>query len=162
MHLKMSSGQWQVSESAIKFNRLFGDSGYRGPCSPYKQCNYSLYIGIIIFSHIDNTQCAGHGELYEKRLGNGTILFGPQCIDSLWHSQAIWWKRIRSTLAQVMACCLTVPSQLPQSQCWLLISEVLWHSPMGKFTEAEWLIYASLNSTIIASENACHLVGAKP
>ena len=44
-----------VSEWVIKFNDLFGDSGHRGPYSPYKPCNHSLYIGIIIFLHIDNT-----------------------------------------------------------------------------------------------------------
>ena len=31
----------------------FWDSGHQDPCSPYKPCNYSLYIRIIIFPHID-------------------------------------------------------------------------------------------------------------
>ena len=44
-----------LSEWVIKFNGLFRDSGHRGPCSPYRPCNYNLYIGIIIFPHIDNT-----------------------------------------------------------------------------------------------------------
>ena len=35
---------------------LSGDSGQRGPYCPYKPCNHSLYIGIIISLHIDNTQ----------------------------------------------------------------------------------------------------------
>ena len=48
------------SEWAIKFNSLSGDSGQRGPYSPYKPCNHSLYIGIIIFPHIDNTQSTDH------------------------------------------------------------------------------------------------------
>ena len=30
-------------------------------------------------------------------------------ISSLWPSDAIWWQRSESTLAQVMACCLTAP-----------------------------------------------------
>ena len=46
-----------VSEWVIKFNGLSGDSGQRGPYNP---CNHSLYIGIIIFPHIDNTQSTGH------------------------------------------------------------------------------------------------------
>ena len=33
----------------IKLNGLSVDSGQRGPYSPYKPCNHSLYIGIIIF-----------------------------------------------------------------------------------------------------------------
>ena len=31
-----------------------------------------------------------------------------------------------------MACCLTAPSHY-LNQCWLIISEVLWHSPKGNF-----------------------------
>ena len=46
---------------------------------------------------------------------------------SLWPSDAIWWQRSWSTLAQVMACCLTAPSHY-LNQCWLIISEVQWHS----------------------------------
>ena len=36
--------------------------------------------------------------------------------------------RSGSTLAQVMACCLTAPSHY-LNQCWLIIHGVLWHSP---------------------------------
>ena len=42
-------------------------------------------------------------------------------------------KRSWSTLAQVMACCLTAPSHY-LNQCWLIISTVKWHSSKGKFT----------------------------
>ena len=42
-------------------------------------------------------------------------------------SLSISWHRSTSTLAQSMACCLTAPSHY-LNQCWLLISEVLWHS----------------------------------
>ena len=49
-------------------------------------------------------------------------------VNSLWPSDVIWWHRSVSTLAQVMACCLTAPSHY-LNQCWLIISEVLWHSP---------------------------------
>ena len=52
---------------------------------------------------------------------------------SLWPSEAIWWHRTRSTLAQVMACCLVATSHC-LNQSWLIISEVLWHLPEGKFT----------------------------
>ena len=56
------------------------------------------------------------------------------CIDinSLWPSDVIWQQGTRSTLAQVMACCLTAPSHY-LNQCWLMISEVLWHSPDSNF-----------------------------
>ena len=55
-------------------------------------------------------------------------------INSLWLSDVIWRQGSRSTLAQVMACCLTAPSHY-LNQCWLMISEVLWHSPDSNSTE---------------------------
>ena len=53
--------------------------------------------------------------------------------NSIWPSDAIWHHRAWSTLVQVMACCLTAPSHY-LNQCWLIISEVLWHSFQGNFT----------------------------
>ena len=50
-------------EWVIKFNGLSGDSGQGGPYNPHKPCNYSLYIAIIIFPHIDNPQSTGHNLL---------------------------------------------------------------------------------------------------
>ena len=47
-------------------------------------------------------------------------------INPLWSSDAIWWQRSGSTLAQVMACCLTAPSDY-LAQCWLIISEPSGH-----------------------------------
>ena len=35
-----------------------------------------------------------------------------------------------------MPCCLTAPSRNP-NQCWLLISELLWHSLESKFTASD-------------------------
>ena len=43
------------------------------------------------------------------------------CFNSLRPSDAIWWHRSGSTLAQVMACCLTAPSHY-LNQCWLIMS----------------------------------------
>ena len=50
-----------------------------------------------------------------------------QDLNSLGPSDSIWCWRSGSTLAQVMACCLTAPSHY-LNQCWLIISKVLWHS----------------------------------
>ena len=55
---------------------------------------------------------------------------GPEQVNSLWPSDTIWRHRSGSTLAQVMACCLTAPSHY-LNQCWLIISKVLWHSLEG-------------------------------
>ena len=46
-------------------------------------------------------------------------------------SGVIWQHRTRSTLAQVMACCLVAPSHY-LNQCWLVISVV--HSSESNFT----------------------------
>ena len=47
-------------------------------------------------------------------------------------SDAIWWQWSWTTLAQVMACCLTAPSHY-RNQCWLIIRGVLWHSSENSF-----------------------------
>ena len=52
---------------------------------------------------------------------------------SLGPSDAIWRCRSGSTLAHVMACCLTAPSHY-LNQCWLIISKVHWHSYEGNLT----------------------------
>ena len=48
----------------------------------------------------------------------------PGEINSLWPSVTIWW--------QEMACCLMAQSHY-QNQCWLLISQILWHSYENNF-----------------------------
>ena len=48
---------------------------------------------------------------------------GHKSINSLRPNDAIWQHRSGSTLAQVMACCLTAPSHY-LNQCWLTISKV--------------------------------------
>ena len=63
-------------------------------------------------------------------------------LNTLWPSDIIWWQGSRSTLAQAMACCLTAPSHY-LNQCWLMISEVLWHSP-DKNVHRKYLRYLSL------------------
>ena len=54
-------------------------------------------------------------------------------INSLWPSDAIWWHRSESTLPQLMACCLTAPSNY-LNKCWLIIAKVLWHSFDNRFS----------------------------
>ena len=59
----------------------------------------------------------------------------PEIIDmhrGVCDNDATWWHKSRSTLTQVMACCLTAPSHY-LNQCWLIISEVQWHSSQGTF-----------------------------
>ena len=54
-------------------------------------------------------------------------------LNSLWSSNAVWCQRSWSTLLQVMACWLMVPSHY-LNQCWMLINEVPWYSPQSNFT----------------------------
>ena len=42
----------------------FLNPGHQGPYSPYKLCNHSLHIGIIIFPHIDHL--SRYGKSYHK------------------------------------------------------------------------------------------------
>ena len=51
----------------------------------------------------------------------------PQCVNSLWPSDTIWWHITWSTLVQVMACCLSAPSHY-LNQCSFISSKVSWHS----------------------------------
>ena len=51
-----------------------------------------------------------------------------------------------STLAQVMACCLTAPSHY-LNQCCLFIWGVLWHSPESNFTRGAQAHNMSLQNT---------------
>ena len=53
-------------------------------------------------------------------------------LNSLRPSDTIWWQWTGSTLAQVMAWCLTAPSHY-LNQCWLIIHKVQSHSLKGNF-----------------------------
>ena len=54
-------------EREIKFIGLFEARGHWGPYSPYKPFNHNLYIGIIIFPHIDNPQSTGYNKSEKKK-----------------------------------------------------------------------------------------------
>ena len=53
-------------------------------------------------------------------------------VNSLWPSDAIWRQGSWSTMAEVMACCLTAPSNY-LNQCWLIMNLMLWHPPENNF-----------------------------
>ena len=58
------------------------------------------------------------------------VMMKREWVNSSWPSGAMWQLRSGSTLAQVMASCLMAPSHY-LNQYWLIISEVVWHSPEG-------------------------------
>ena len=78
-------------------------------------------------------------------------------VNSLGPSDAIWHWRSWSTLVQVMACCLMAPSHY-LNQCWLIISQVLWHSSediiIRRFedtNQCDWYGKARLKITFLKS-----------
>ena len=66
-----------------------------------------------------------------------SFFFLHKIIVAYWSHMA---HRSGSILAQIIACCLMTPSHY-LNQCWLLISEVFWHSPEDSFTESAQDIY---------------------
>ena len=102
-----------------------------------KQSTFVIYfISNNIYRHV-------------KALFNSLFPTKSDCyFNSLWPSGVIWRQGSRSTLAQVMACCLTAPSHY-LNQCWLMISEVLWHSPDSNFTENTSDIYRWNDQTVV-------------
>ena len=99
-----------------------------------------------------------------------------QWVNSLWPSDAKWWHRIESTLAQVKACCLTAPSHY-LNQCWLLISKDIWHlfeictyKILDSSPRVQWVNSSPLSATythqrtgsMLIQVMACRLFGTKP
>ena len=69
---------------------------------------YSFNLKVVLHSELTLISCRG-------------------LLNSLWSGDAIWRHGTRSTLAQVMACCLMAPNHY-MKQGWLVITKVLWHS----------------------------------
>ena len=69
------------------------------------------------------SDCSLQGECQESKLH--VVLFDSAYL-------RIWRHEYGSTLAQVMACCLTAPSHY-LNQCWLIINKSQWHSSEGNF-----------------------------
>ena len=75
------------------------------------------------------------------------FIWGSRHLNSSRSSDAIWQHRSGSTLAQVMACCLTAPSHY-LNQRWFIVSEVLWHAPERNFTVIDQvdILYSELEN----------------
>ena len=71
-------------------------------------------------------------------------------VNSLWPCDVIWWHESVSTLAQVMAWCLTAPSHYLK-QCWLVICAVWQNSHESNFTGVPKLLFyiSSLRMTFL-------------
>ena len=89
------------------------------------------YIFHYFINVVGSSTC--HNELYQfskaacrqsKHMAANQLTHNS-VINSLWPSDAIWRQWSRSTLMQVMACCLTAPSHY-LNQCWLIVTKVAW------------------------------------
>ena len=119
----------------------------------WKQSKWISLRHIINFITLYETQIQIQNFSFKKKhLTKSSAKYPPLClgfrlmaqsktgVNSLWPRDFIWRQGSRSTLGQVMACCLTAPSHY-LNQCWPMISEVLWHSPDSNFTENTEDIY---------------------
>ena len=84
-----------------------------------------------------NQPIKAHSWNWKSRINDDNILGSndlkrPQQVNSLRPSDAIWRQWSWTTLAQVMACCLTAPSHY-LNQCWLIVRGVLWHTSESSF-----------------------------
>ena len=101
--------------------------------SNYTTLHYKhSYALFVVCSAVNFKDTSEHFRSFDSH--NFTLNeIGDAPYNSLWPRDTIWRHGSRSTLAQVMACCLTAPSHY-LNQCWLIISEVQWHSYKGYFT----------------------------
>ena len=73
-----------------------------------------------------------NGDTFSLQFTNNISVKKETDVNSLRPSDAIWRQWSWTTLAQVMACCLTAPSHY-LNQCWLIIRGVLWHTSESSF-----------------------------
>ena len=124
--------------------RLAGNQMSQLPDKEYLM-NFCLSRFVLFFwTNVDSVHwCiyafAGLSRLTNKvfiQLSTSKIKFNTNIssyLNLFWLVAAIWQHTSRSPLAQVMACCLMAPNHY-LSQCWVIIREVLWHSPEANFT----------------------------
>ena len=98
-------------EREIKFIGLFENRGHRGPYSPYKPFNHNLYIGIIIFPHIDNPQYTGYdlpknkANLRDLIAATGLVIllkFDPNHRFFVPCDLEIWWMALENNRAPLL------------------------------------------------------------
>ena len=118
---------WPALISNIVNVSLSGGSlGYWTACNNFKR-HFTLPYCVIVWLFKLNIEETSIVFTLQKVWWSGCPAWPPPQLNSLWPNDAIWRQRSGSTLAQVMACCLTAPSHY-LNQCWLIISEVQWHS----------------------------------
>ena len=87
------------------------------------------FFPLPLFTHLDCCDISVMMSVWRFPLQRELFHF---LLNSLWPSDIIWRQGSRSTLAQVMDCCLTAPSHY-LNQCWLIITKVQWCSSESNF-----------------------------
>ena len=108
---------WIYRVVPLKHSQFSPKSSQKTPHSLPVRVRYLMQNHIILDCVITALEC-------------GSMMCWFSKINSLWPCDAIRWNRLWSALAQVMACCLMARSHY-LNQCWVIISEVLWHSIEG-------------------------------
>ena len=83
-------------------------------------CNAMSVSDVISVTRCNTMRCSILRDLFGHSEWRGKEWW---LVNSSWPSDGIWWHRSGSTLAQVMACCLTAPNHY-LDQYWLIISVV--------------------------------------
>ena len=118
----------------VQGNKIFIVDKYCQSCHglhPSKSFSKVKSIGIYVWDlaplsrkpclvrvELDKVINQRHDHRFSCRILNRNRLFVKGYGNSQWPNNAIWLHRSRSTLAQVMACCLTA-SNTRLGQCWL-------------------------------------------
>ena len=143
-HIYIESGPWSLSPFTLLVLKPEYSGAIRSlvmqlmpwrPASPGYQLLWCWICKIkaSLSSSRNDFKCLRHLIFVIEKSSISIFLRGEDLdFNTMWPFDAIW-QRSRWTLAHVMACCLKAPSHYP-NQCWLLIGEVLWHSPESNFT----------------------------
>ena len=135
IHLKTRKIHFRVASLSHNDMKQIGDilpCGGQGPLYPSQfQIKYYWCLRLNVQLTIFQRWCRKLPVMV--KLLTHICVAPPQWVDSLWPSDTIWRQGSRSTLAHVMACCLTAPNHY-LNQCWHIISKVQWHPSESNFT----------------------------
>ena len=113
MHLKMSSVKWRPFCLSLNVSKQLPDRKNLIQKPPF----------CILAPSISNRKNMAYKVkmvLWPPYICNGNPCLSQKSflsVNSFWPCDAIWWHRSRSTLAQVMACCLMAPSHYLNQRC---------------------------------------------
>ena len=128
-HVNMSTYIWYINQNqfrvTVEMNNFL--NVFIATNTAYPQ---NMHVNLLCFLFL---WLWYYGLIYSLMQLPWLLKWHRSCVHSLRLSDAMWRQRTRSTLAQVMACCLNAPSHY-LNQCWLIIPKVQWLSSEGNLT----------------------------